>query len=150
MGYLTFYALMCVALGLWGIWILMKWRELPTFSKAVYDSMREKKLLSDRVSQEDFKEIFIRTEARADAHVAAHRHFLVQLLIADLSIGLKDEAIAEIESKMTSSEFRRSRSHGASFAKVSRAIQSPTPPNTSATDGRTQAPAPASLVGSEK
>ena len=41
---------MFVALGLWGIWILMKWRELPTFSKAVYDSMREKKLLSDRVS----------------------------------------------------------------------------------------------------
>ena len=41
----------------------MKWRELPTFSKAVYDSMREKNLLSDRVSQEDFKEIFIRTEA---------------------------------------------------------------------------------------
>ena len=69
MGYLTFYALMFVALGLWGIWILMKWRELPTFSKAVYDSMREKKLLSDRVSQEDFKEIFIRTEAPL-AHLA--------------------------------------------------------------------------------
>ncbi|WP_018149644.1 hypothetical protein [Henriciella marina] len=63
MGYLTFYAMMFVALGLWGIWILMKWRELPTFSKAVYTSMREKNLLSDRVSQEDFKEIFIRTEA---------------------------------------------------------------------------------------
>lgn len=63
MSYLTFYALMFVALGLWGLWILMKWRELPTFSDAVYDSMKEKELLSDKVTQEDFREIFIRTEA---------------------------------------------------------------------------------------
>ena len=54
---------MFVSLGLWGLWILMKWRELPTFSDAVYDSMKEKELLSDKVTQEDFREIFIRTEA---------------------------------------------------------------------------------------
>ena len=63
MSYLTFYALMFVALGLWGLWIVMKWRELPTFSDAVYNSMQEKKLLSDKVTQEDFRAIFIRTEA---------------------------------------------------------------------------------------
>lgn len=63
MSYLTIYALMFVALGLWGIWILMKWRELPDFSNAVYNSMTEKGLLSETVSREDFKESFIRAEA---------------------------------------------------------------------------------------
>ena len=63
MSDLTFYALMFVARGLWGLWIVMKWRELPTFSDAVYNSMKEKKLLSDKVTQEDFRAIFIRTEA---------------------------------------------------------------------------------------
>ena len=60
---LTFYALTFVALGIWGIWLLVKWRELPDFSNAVYHSMREKGLISDRVRQEDFKESFIRCEA---------------------------------------------------------------------------------------
>lgn len=60
---LTFYALMFVALGLWGVWLVMKWRELPDFSNAVYNSMREKGLLSENVSREDFKETFIRCEA---------------------------------------------------------------------------------------
>jgi hypothetical protein len=60
---LTFYALMFVALGLWGLYLLMKWRELPEFSNAVYKSMREKGLLSEKVSREEFKEAFIRCEA---------------------------------------------------------------------------------------
>jgi hypothetical protein len=60
---LTFYGLMFVALGLWGIYLWMKWRELPDFSNAVYNSMRDKGLLSDRIEREDFKTIFIRCEA---------------------------------------------------------------------------------------
>ncbi len=63
MSYLTIYALMFVALGAWGIWILMKWRGLPDFSNAVYNSMIEKGLLSKSVDREDFKESFIRAEA---------------------------------------------------------------------------------------
>ena len=60
---LTFYASMFVALGIWGLYLLMKWRELPDFANAVYHSMRDKGLLSDRVRREDFKESFIRCEA---------------------------------------------------------------------------------------
>lgn len=60
---LSFYALLYVALGLWGIWLLMKWRELPDFSNAVYNSMREKGLISEKVDREDFKESFVRCEA---------------------------------------------------------------------------------------
>ncbi|MEQ8558905.1 MAG: hypothetical protein RIB03_11360 [Henriciella sp.] len=60
---LGFYALMFVALGIWGLWLFMKWRELPDFSNAVYNSMREKGLLSDKIERDDFRESFIRAEA---------------------------------------------------------------------------------------
>ncbi|MEM5516661.1 hypothetical protein WNY37_06845 [Henriciella sp. AS95] len=63
MQILTFYALMFVALGLWGVWLIMKWRELPDFSNAVYNSMVEKGLLSDSVDRDLFKQSFIRCEA---------------------------------------------------------------------------------------
>lgn len=63
MSILTFYALMFVALGLWGLWIVLKWRELPDYSNAVYNSMQEKGLLSPSVAREDFKTAFIRCEA---------------------------------------------------------------------------------------
>ncbi|WP_084397875.1 hypothetical protein [Henriciella aquimarina] len=60
---LGFYALMFVALGIWGLWLFMKWRELPDFANAVYISMRDKGLLSDRIDRESFAESFIRCEA---------------------------------------------------------------------------------------
>ena len=58
-----FYGLMFAALALWGAWIIFKWRELPDYSNAVFNSMKEKGLLSDKIDREAFMEIFIRCEA---------------------------------------------------------------------------------------
>lgn len=63
MQILHFYGLMFAALALWGAWLIMKWRELPDFSNAVYNSMVEKGLLSDAVDRDTFKDSFIRCEA---------------------------------------------------------------------------------------
>lgn len=78
---LTIYALMFAALGLWGAYLLMKWRELPDFSNAVYNSMREKGLLSEKVEREDFQEAFIKCEAPL---AASYRWFAALVSLSGL------------------------------------------------------------------
>lgn len=80
---LTFYALMFVALGLWGLYLFMKWRELPDFSNAVYNSMREKGLLSEKVSREEFMEVFLVCEAPL---AASYRWFAAAVSLLSLPL----------------------------------------------------------------
>lgn len=80
---LTFYALMFVALGVWGLWLWMKWRELPDFSNAVYKSMRDKNLISEKVDRDAFMESFILCEAPL---AATYRWFAALVSLAGLPL----------------------------------------------------------------